>query len=172
MIAALFVREDSHYRELGCDCYDIKRNALTFGGGIAAVYHPPCRSWGQLSHFAKPAAGEKELAVWAMHMVRLHGGVLEHPYASALFRVSGCGTPGLRDRFDGVLIPVFQSWWGHRAPKKSFFYVVGAEARLPEYCPPVTRMSVASMGVNERERTPRDLAAWLVETCMRVGVEA
>lgn len=172
MVAALFVRKQNHYMALGADCYDVERDALTWPGGAPGIYHPPCRAWGQLSHFAKPRAGERELAVWAMHNVRLFGGVVEHPYASRLWRESGCLRHGLRDKFGGILFPVYQSWWGHRAPKKSCFYVVGAIPSLPDHLPPVMQMSIASMGVNERERTPAALAEWLVELASRCVVAA
>jgi hypothetical protein len=161
MIAALFVRADSHYKAMGADCYDASRDALTWPGGAPGIYHPPCRSWGQLAHFAKPRPGERDLALWAMENVRRFGGVVEHPYSSRLWKETHCLEFGLRDRFGGILIPVFQSWWGHRAPKKSCFYVVGASVDLPEYQPPVMVMSVERMGVNERERTPAALATWL-----------
>ena len=169
-VAALFVRKVNHYAALGCDCYDFDRDALSWPGGSPGIYHPPCRSWGQLSHFAKPRDGERELAIWAMANVRRSGGVLEHPYASRLWRESGCLSFGLRDDHGGILVPVFQSWWGHRAPKKTCFYVVGALPELPEYVPPVMQFSVARMGAAERERTPAALASWLVELASRCEV--
>ena len=161
-IAALFVRSDSHYFDLGVDCYDQKRNALTWQGGTPGIFHPPCRSWGQLSHFAKPAPGERELAIWSMSMVRKFGGVLEHPYSSKLWSESNCLSHGLRDDFGGLLIPVFQSWFSHKAPKKSCLYVVGAVPELPDYLEPVTTQSIQNMNVKQRETTPLPFATWLI----------
>lgn len=69
----LFTRSDSPYLALGCDCYDITRDARTWPGGRPGIFHPPCRSWGQLAHFAKPRPDERELGNWSMRMVHLHG---------------------------------------------------------------------------------------------------
>lgn len=164
-VAALFVREDSVYHKLGCDCYGIERNALTWPGGSPGVFHPPCRAWGNYATWAKPRQGEKELALWAMDKVRQFGGVLEHPIASKLWAAAGCGSLGVRDRFGGVLLPVLQCWWGHRALKKTGLYVVGPVPELP-WADPVASSTIENMGRAERERTPVDLAKWLVEVAM------
>lgn len=136
MVAALFVRKKNHYAALGCDCYDIDRDALSWPGGEPGIFHPPCRAWGQLSHFAKPRPGEVELSLWAMQKVR---------------------------QFGGVLVPVLQSWWGHRAPKKSCLYIVGPAPDLPYLPETVSGTTVERMGRPERERTPQAFAAWLVD---------
>ena len=162
-VAALFVRSDTPYAFLGADCYDIQRDALSWPGGCPGVFHPPCRAWGQLRGLAKPREGERELAIWAMDRVRQNGGVLEHPYASGLWRASGCGSFGVRDRFGGVLLPVFQAWWGHRALKKSCFYVVGPVPEVPYSQTVHASATVENMGRAERERTPFALAQWLVD---------
>lgn len=171
MVAALFVRKENHYLALGCDCYDADRDALSWPGGVPGVYHPPCRSWGQLSHFAKPRPGERELATWSMQNVRKYGGVLEHPYSSRLWKESGCLSFGIRDDHGGILVPALQSWFGHRAQKKSCFYVVGAMPVFPEKkIEPAAFVMVENMGRAERERTPFDLAVWLVELASRCVV--
>lgn len=161
-VAALFVRKDTHYASLGCDCYDADRDALSWPGGCPGIFHPPCRSWGQLAHFAKPRPGERELALWAMRKVREFGGVVEHPATSKLWQEAGCLGYGMRDQHGGVLIPVLQSWWGHRAPKRTCFYIVGPMPDLPEYEPARCIRPVEDMGKAERERTPFELATWLV----------
>ena len=161
-VAALFVRKVNHYAALGCDVYDADRDALTWAGGVPGVYHPPCRAWGQLSHMAKPRPGEKELSLWAMQKVRQFGGVLEHPFASRLWRESSCLGFGIRDQFGGLLVPVYQSFWGHRAPKKTCLYIVGPVPEIP-YMPVHATSTVERMGRPERERTPILFAAWLVE---------
>lgn len=167
-VAALFVRSDNHYAALGCDCYDIDRDALTWPGGVPGIFHPPCRSWGQLSHFAKPRDGERELALWSMAMVRRFGGVLEHPYSSRLWRESGCGSFGIRDHHGGVLVPVMQSWFGHRAPKKTCLYIVGPVPHIEPVEVDATS-TIESMGRAERERTPAAFAQWLVDLARQCG---
>lgn len=161
-VPVLFTRSHSSpYLALGCDCYDYKRNALTWPGGRPAIYHPPCRSWGKLAHMAKPRVDERNLAVWAMRNVRRFGGVLEHPISSRLWAESGCSSWGIRDDFGGVLVPVAQSAFGHRAPKHTGLYMVGID--VPEVpVPGVTSTVVERMGKAERERTPYALATWLV----------
>ena len=163
MTAALFVRSNSIYKTLKVDCYDEKRNALSWRGGEPGIFHPPCRAWGQLSHFAKPAAHEMDLARWSMHKVRQFGGVLEHPYASRLFTEFNCSSHGVRDMYGGVLIPVYQSWFGHRAPKKTLLYIVGNLVPHIEYQEPLMVQSVESMSQAAREHTPPLLALFLVE---------
>lgn len=162
-VAALFVRKKNHYANLGVDCYDEERDALTWPGGSPGIFHPPCRAWGRLKGQAKPQLGERELALWSMAMVRRFGGVLEHPDVSSLWKVSGCLGWGIRDEYGGILVPVLQSWWGHRAPKRTCFYVVGAAIPdLPfDLADPGGR--IASMGRAERERTPAALVRWLVD---------
>jgi hypothetical protein len=119
-VAVLFARSDSIYRTLpGCDVWDAERDALRWPGGAPVVAHPPCRAWGSLRHFAKPEPGERELAVWAVDRVREWGGVLEHPQASRLWPELGLPCPRKRERdsWGGWTLPIWQSWWGHRADK-------------------------------------------------------
>ncbi|WP_101050027.1 hypothetical protein [Macromonas nakdongensis] len=161
-VPVLFTRKTSPYLALGCDCYDADRDALTWPGGRPLIAHPPCRSWGQLSHMAKPRPGERELATWAIAQVRLFGGALEHPINSRLWNESGCLSWGVRDQYGGVLVPLYQSAFGHRAPKATALYLVGTPVpEIPEPRPTVT--TVERMGRPERERTPPELAAWLVD---------
>lgn len=158
----LFTRANSPYLALGCDCYDINRDARTWPGGRPGIFHPPCRSWGQLSHFAKPRPDERELAVWAMRMVRRFGGVLEHPINSKLWAHSECLGWGIRDQWGGVLVPVAQSAFGHRAPKLTGLYMVVADIpAIP--LPGVSTTTVERMCKAEREATPPELARFLVD---------
>ncbi len=97
-----------------------------------------------------------------MNKVRQFGGVVEHPYNSRLWAAANCAQFGMRDQHGGILVPVLQSWWGHRAPKKSCFYIVGPLPHVPDSFNPPTTTTVERMCKAERERTPADLAAWLV----------
>lgn len=175
-VAALFVRSDSVYKSItGVDCYDRQRDALTFPGGIPVVAHPPCRAWGRLRRFAMPRPDERPLALWAMAQVRSCGGVLEHPWCSTLFFEAGC--PGLEreDAFGGYCINIPQFWFGHRALKRTTFYVVGVPRRSlpsvplklgqPSHVVASSRRSNCLPHVTraEREGTPALLAKWLVD---------
>lgn len=175
-VAVLFARVDSIYKTMGgCDVWDIERDALNWRGGSPGVHHPPCRAWGRLRTFAKPRPGERELALWSVCMVRIWGGVIEHPASSLLWPTAGLPEPGQRDGWGGWTLAAPQMWWGHRAEKASRFYVVGCE---PGDMPPVPLvMGEASHVIQsrkrsdyrphvpkaEREHTPAALAAWLVE---------
>lgn len=181
-VAVLFARADSIYKTMpGCDVFDIERDARTWQGGAPVVAHPPCRAWGRLRKNAKPRDDERELGPWAVNQVRAFGGVLEHPACSELFLYCGLPAPGHTDEFGGLTFPITQSWFGHRAEKATWLYIVGVQAArlpvmpfdmarathvicqrtgkrkgMPGWRPQVTRA--------QREHTPPALASWLVET--------
>ena len=179
-VAVLFAREDSVYKTLpGCEVYDMARDARTYDGPWPVVAHPPCRAWGRLRTFANPRPDERNLARLAVALVREFGGVLEHPAGSTLWPAQTLPRPGERDAFGGWTLAAPQHWWGHKAEKATWFYVVGCEPRdqpdLPfvlgdaayviqsrkreDYRPHVTKA--------EREHTPPELARWLVELARR-----
>lgn len=180
MIAVLFARHDSVYKSLpGLDVYDKERDALTFPGGMPVVAHPPCRSWSRMRAFAKPAPGEKELAVWAVRQVRRYGGVLEHPEASALWKEMRLPLGLERDLWGGYTLSVDQFWFGHRARKRTWLYIVGIDPNvLPQY--PLRMDAIMhtvgttkkrwrenfrpkpSLSPSERERTPPAFAEYLI----------
>ena len=193
-VAVLFARADSHYKTLpGVEVYDMERDARTYDGPWPVVAHPPCRSWGRLRAFAKPRADERNLARMAVAIVREFGGVLEHPAGSTLWPAQRLPKPGERDQWGGWTLPAPQKWWGHRAEKATWFYVVGckpgeipdlpfkmgaAEAviRLDQRRPDGTHIRkgdadwVPRLNAAENEMTPPDLAPWLVELARRCQV--
>ena len=179
-VAILFARADSNYKRLpDCDVWDAERDARRWKGGCSVVAHPPCRAWGRLRHFARPRPDEKALGLWAADQVRKWGGVLEHPAGSTLWDAAGLPKPGQRDQWGGWTLAAPQKWWGHKAEKASWFYVVGcAPGEIPplpyvmgeaayvvqsrkrtDYRPHITKA--------EREHTPPALAEWLVELARR-----
>jgi len=191
LVSVLFARADSNYKTIPtCDVWDEERDALTWKGGGPVVAHPPCRSWGRLRAFAKPRPGEKDLARWAVLQVREWGGVLEHPESSTLWTDQGLPKPGQRDEYGGWTLPVHQWWWGHRAQKKTWLYIVGCEPKdIPEM---PLRLGESDcrirldkrradgthirkgdpdyqpiLGAAEREHTPPAFAEWLVELALR-----
>lgn len=153
-VSVLFVCRGSPYWSLPVDCFDLARDARTFRGSGRVICHPPCRSWGRYHHRAKPRPGERDLALWALDMVRRNGGVLEHPASSMLWRHL---LPGERS------VLICQADFGHRAEKQTRLFVSGLGPMPPlpalrvEPLVPVERMCR-----QERERTPPDLARWLV----------
>lgn len=184
-VAVLFARADSVYKTLpGVDVWDEARDARRWPGGCPVVAHPPCRAWGQFAMFAKPRDDEKEMAVWAVEQVRRFGGVLEHPANSKLWPACGLPVACQRDEFGGWTLPIHQHWWGHRAEKKTRLYIVGVD---PADIPPIPmRLGQATHVIGdvgrsgfgnrpeitkaEREHTPPELAAWLVELARRCRV--
>lgn len=181
MVAVLFARSDSNYKELaGVDVWDMGRDAKKWPGGSPVVAHPPCRAWGRLSKFAKPRHDEKDLAIWAVAKVRQWGGVMEHPEGSKLWPALGLPRGAERDIFGGWTLQIFQCWFGHRAEKATLLYIVGC---TPDKVPRMTLMLgepshvIASKSKRrpevtkaEREHTPRALAEWLVELAGRCRV--
>ena len=196
-VAVLFARRDSVYKKMdSCDVYDIDRDARTFAGGMPVVAHPPCRGWGKLFYFAKPAPGELDLGPWAAEQVRRWGGVLEHPWGSKLWPAAELPYPGQRDAWGGWTLPISQDWWGHRARKYTWLYIVGCDPRdipdMPLRLGEATHVIAQSrvrrtdgarlrkssgdprftgwrpeVTKAEREHTPPALARWLVELAGR-----
>lgn len=180
-VAALFVMKNSVYHDCaGVDCWDAERDARLWGGGSPVVAHPPCRAWSRLRHFSKAPESEKELALLAVELVRTWGGVLEHPSGSRLWDSAGLPRPGGqgRDKAGGWSLAVSQRWWGHRAEKRTWLYIVGVAAMaLPPY--PLVLGSadytiggrrrdlpgcaIGEISKSERIATPRAFARWLVE---------
>lgn len=180
-VAVLYARADSNYLALdGCDVWDAARDARRWPGGVPVVAHPPCRAWGRLRAFAKPREDEKVLALHAVECVRRWGGVLEHPSGSTLWTAAGLPRPFEEsDEWGGWTLPVSQFWWGHKAEKRTWLYIVGA---APDELPSIPfRMGYPTHTIGssrrrkgesgwipgttkaEREHTPPALAAWLVQ---------
>ena len=155
--AALFVCSGSPYWRLGLDCFDLARDAQTYRGDGRVICHPPCRSWGRYAHKANARPGEKDLALWALELVRRNGGVLEHPASSGLWAHLRPGETSLLIR---------QSDFGHRAEKRTrlFYAKMPRVPLLPDPRPVPTR-TVEELCRQERERTPPELAQWLVTWC-------
>jgi len=127
MIAVLFARQDSRYKDLqGYDVYDIDRDARNYNGSEPVIAHPPCRAWGRLSHMANPRPDEKDLAWFALDKVRKNGGVLEHPKGSRLWKEAPLPMPGeFPDEHGGFTILIDQYHFGHVARKWTHLYIVG-----------------------------------------------
>lgn len=181
-VSVLFARKDSVYKSIdGCDVWDKSRDARNFCGLNPVVAHPPCRGWGRLKAFARPEPGEKELAFFAIDMIRRNGGVLEHPAWSSLWKEAGLPLPGQKSAAGEFTFSAPQYWWGHRAEKNTWFFISGLRQKdLPEipfvlgeaeYVVSGSRASKRErrpeIKKSEREHTPVDLAIWLCEVARR-----
>jgi hypothetical protein len=192
-VAVLFARRDSFYKsQPECDVFDVDRDARNYEGPLPVIAHPPCRAWGELSHLAKPVPGEKELALFAVDIVRKYGGCLEHPKKSKLWDEYELPAIGEIDSFGGWILPIAQSDFGHKAEKKTFLYIVGIRpAELPVFDIMLGRAThvIAQSGRRrdgsrivkgdpryrpqvskaEREHTPARLGKWLIDLANLCG---
>ena len=180
-VAILFARSDSNYKQIaGCDVYDMERDARTYDGPYPVVAHPPCRAWGRLRAFARPRPDERNLARLAVSLVREFGGVLEHPAGSLLWPAQKLPMPGAGyDGYGGWTFNAPQQWWGHRAQKNTWFYIVGCRPEQLPIVPLVLGDAECVVQTRkrhdyrphiskpEREHTPIDLALWLVDLAAR-----
>jgi hypothetical protein len=138
---------------------------------------------------ASPSPGELQLALNAIDQVRMYGGVVEHPRDSLLWKLMGAKPDGTADKHGGWILPIYQSWWGHRAEKKTCLYIVGCSSRelptmpislaTPEYVVDNGTTNHPQKGEPgwrpqlphaEREHTPPELTQWLVELATRCTV--
>jgi len=179
-VAVLCCTPASVYKSLAVDCFDVHRDAFSYSGWRPVVAHPPCRSWGRLRHLAKPLPAERALAIHAVRQVRRCGGVLEHPAGSLLWDglpefgayplpAVGAGV----DAFGGFSMTLYQSDFGHPAPKHTVLYVVGHPRpgelckafRAGELCKSVGRAGglrkVTNQPAARRMDTPPAFAEWL-----------
>ena len=171
-VAVLCVSGQSPYKKIpGADCYDRRRGARSFPGGIPVVAHPPCRAWSATCrHLAKPEPGERDLAPWAVEVIQREGGVLEHPAHSVLWDELGLPKPGdPPDPETGLWSQlVHQSWFGSHRRKPTWLLFAGiTEAELPEL--PFRLMPRESEVAKwnalcqaGRSRTPVEMAEWLL----------
>lgn len=184
VVTVLVARADSIYKEFPfVDVWDQDRDALLWPGGTPIVAHPPCGQWGRLRPFARVNPQEKALAPWAVSQVRKWGGVLEHPRYSTLWKEVGLPAPGCRDAFGGWTLSVPQFWWGHKAKKATWLYLVGIDPGSldipfvlgePSHVISTVKKDSPRPEVprNEREATPVKLAKWLCEIAVTARVGA
>lgn len=177
----LFCRPNSIYQQLDlADPYDRHRNALTYAGPWPVIAHPPCRLWGRLKGLADHSRDDKDLARFAVQIIRKFGGILEHPAHSALWPDQQLPRPGERPQ-DGLwTLDIAQHWFGHKAEKQTWLLINGL---LPGDLPPIPftlsypthsiggnkhRPNLPPTTKSEREHTPLALATWLLETVRQI----
>ena len=178
-VAALCVARKSIYKQIqGVDCYDIDRDASTFPGGMPVIAHPPCRHWSAYCRHQATREGkeaEMELGRWCVQQVRQCGGVLEQPAHSRLWDECYIPKPGPHSELPwewSLELP--QYWFGDEREKATWLFFFGLDRRslpeLPFRLKPDggdRRIWQLMSSKNERERTPKAFAEWLV-ACARL----
>ncbi len=175
MIPVLFTQENSNYDNYTIfDCYDLKRNALSYSGRVPIIAHPPCRLFSRLRAFSTAPLSEKKLAFFALSKVRQFGGILEHPRSSTLWINGNCNLDGSVDSYGGFLRSVDLSWFGFPAQKKTMLYFCGI---VPGQLPPfpisldavthvissTSRSNKKEISKNMRSATPLPMIEYFIE---------
>lgn len=171
-------RNSIYTRVPGTIIYDAARDARTFDFSTPIVAHPPCRSWSaHCAHQAKPAEGERELAIWIADVLKQVGGILEHPAHSRLHQAAGLPLPSPRiENPDCFTISVKQAWWGMNISKNTWltFSRIPLEKIVFPYVLHDPRHDVRkwnSLSSRKRAASTYEFAAWAVVTA-RVVYEA
>lgn len=146
MVQALFVDPNGIYPELlGIEnCWDAARDARKYAGPDPAVAHPPCARWCRLAPSIYARTGKEEHRPGndggcfesALASVRKYGGVLEHPAQSKAWDAHNLSQPSLEpewlhcllmngERRDEWVCEVWQSAYGHLAPKRTWLLYCG-----------------------------------------------
>jgi hypothetical protein len=181
-IGVLFARNDSRYKDFEMyDVYDIDRDARGYAEVFPVICHPPCRAWGRLSHMANPRPDEKDLAWFSLDMIHKHGGILEHPTGSRLWKEAnlplagqGYGSKG------GFTLEIDQFDFGHVAHKNTKLYIYGLTMEeLPPLPPKNMNGTDRSICGNvkgtkrctqyQREYTPDELIKFLTDICLTIS---
>lgn len=169
-ITVLCTSKNSIYKTLGLDCYDIKRNARSYTGNTPIIAHPPCRGYSTfLRHRAKPAPGEKDLALYCAERIILHGGILEHPAHSEFIKLF---------RFDQrfKITEIQQNWFGYPTAKRTwlltpgYYKIPNPPFRLLAHEPPTIK--IENMSHNQRSETTLLFAQYLIQTIKLNHLEA
>lgn len=171
-IAALFVLVDGPYaNQPGVEIWHKDRDARRYLGPHPVVAHPPCERWGRYWSGGPSAKVKRKLGddngcfTSALKSVRMWGGILEHPEASHAFKHHGILTPPRKGGWvsagdgKGYVCCVEQGWYGHKARKATWLYVVGVN-HPPELrwgkCPgDFVRMDLGFHSAEERKRAVR-----------------
>ena len=115
------------------------------------------------------------------NQVRAFGGVLEHPAWSKLWHEMDLPRPGeFADDHGGWTLAVDQCAWGHRARKRTWLYLVGANrgdaipwdgGPEPTHVVTTSRRGrrLTKMSSAEARLTPPAFAAWLVDIARRAA---
>lgn len=174
MIPVLFVHKKSNYKkDSSFDCYDEQRNALNYKGSSAVICHPPCRLFSRLRGLTQALEEEKKLAYFAIDLVRLNGGIVEHPHDSKLWKDKNVVRPGYIDEFGGFTICIDQSWFGYYTPKRTLLYIVGIKPKdIPDYDfnRDINFRKFQNLTKKQRSETTSDLCIFLKKIIQKIEI--
>lgn len=171
MIAALFVLPRGPYFNLDhVEPYDVSRDAKTYKGPHKVIAHPPCERWGRYwgggpmlhgTDRQRLLGDDDGCFAHALWVVRMFGGVVEHPEASHAFKFYGLPIPSIKggwtepDRYGGRSCCVAQGHYGHRAQKLTWLYGVNINFKELHWgkCPGKQRLDEGFKSTKERNET-------------------
>lgn len=170
LAAALYVDPKGHYPQLAAIWLDLAKDARTYTGPLPIVAHPPCAPWSRLHAFSK---GEgRDCGPIAVEQVRKHGGILEHPADSNLFKHCNLPRPGelFEDSHGGYTVALYQGDYGHPAPKLTWLYCVRTRLQLSGQLPAGGQKGrVMQQHSRYRSLTPADLAHRLLNAAQEAA---
>jgi hypothetical protein len=139
-VAALFVATDGVYFGLpNVEPWDQQRDARAYGGPWPVIAHPPCERWGRYwggspTTWPRLKKGDDGgCFAAALAVVRLWGGILEHPADTHAWKAFGlnsppdCGGWVNADFEGGWTCHIEQGAYGHAARKATWLYAHGVE---------------------------------------------
>lgn len=185
-VAALYIDPRGPYPKMAnVECWDEQRDARLYAGPHPVVAHPPCGRWCQLAAVVEKRYGYKRgedggTFESALASVRKWGGVLEHPAWTKAWAKFGLQEPpafGWQRCIDGSWVcQVSQVAWGHRAQKKTWLLLCGADPpATTDWSSPKGHGVISGMRNNcgrplservwpaEARKTPPAFAEFLVE---------
>ena len=164
-IPVLFCHARSNYKKVpGFDVYDLERDALNYTGSSPAIFHPPCRLWSRLKGLSTAPVYEKYFALASIDYVRSFGGIVEHPYDSALWKEVGVLKVGVKDKFGGFFIVIDQFNFGYYTRKRTGLYIVGCEYKdIPQYDLrfELSSRKFSNLTTKQRSESTIDFILWL-----------
>lgn len=176
----LFTDQKSNFHKLtAVDCYGIERNALNYTGLSPVIAMPPCRLWSRMRRFSTAPACERFLGIWAISLVRRVGGVVEQPAGSKLFTFMNIPLDGSPDKYGGFIRSLDQNWFGFKARKRTYLYIVGVHPRdipaLPLPVSPYTHSLGKSKHLLQLDkklysRMPIALCHWLILLVSKISM--
>jgi hypothetical protein len=122
---------------------------------MAIIAHPPCAQWARLRHFAHSDIKEKNLAIFCYEKILIEGGILEHPFASSLWKYLG---------IEKKIINTDLHSFGFKALKKTSLYFHNCKPLAFPLCFDAITTTVDKMSYTSRSITPVKFNEFLVSS--------